>query len=277
MRDVKALAPLLARAALQAQETPRYRFWGTRNPANRQKRAVLNADPKVSTVKDGVAKLYLYEPIDSWGGYWGVSALEFLEALDTLGDDVETIELHINCPGGEVWDALAILNSLRQHDAKVVAVVDGIAASAASFIAVAADETVMAPNSQLMIHDAIAGMYGNASDFRGLADLLDQVSDNIADVYATKAGTATAEWRAVMKDEGWYTAAEAVEVGLADKVLGDEETDEPEDDFDLKGVGAKHTSRADAPPPAARAGKPVSHRDNEREARFWDLARKLAG
>jgi ATP-dependent Clp endopeptidase proteolytic subunit ClpP len=248
MRDIPGLNPLLDRAAAQAQQPPRYRFHGRQSPAERERTPILGQTPS-SVIKDGVAKLRLYEPIDSWGGYWGVSALEFLEVLDVLDDSVEEIRLHINSPGGEVWEALAILNSLRAHDSKLVAVVDGIAASCASFIACAADETVMSPNTQLMIHDAWGLSIGNAADMRATADLLDQISDNIASIYADKSGGTTEAWRAIMLNEGWYTAQEAVDAGLADRIAGEEPDEDPEDKFDLKGIGLKYKGRAEAPAP----------------------------
>lgn len=284
MRDIPGLNPLLDRAASRAEQPPKFRFHGSRSPKSRTRTPILGATPS-GVVKDGVAKLRLYEPIDSWGGYWGVSALEFLDVLDELPDDVETLELHINSPGGEVWEALAILNSLRQHDAKLVAVVDGIAASCASFIACAADETIMSPNTQLMIHDAWGLCVGNAGDMRGTADLLDQVSDNIASIYADKSGDSTESWRAIMLDEGWYNAQEAVDAGLADKVAGQETEDDtdPADAFDLKGLGLKYAGRAEAPAPAASGEKSADDADapapdaaalEERRRRFEARQRK---
>lgn len=252
MRDIPGLNPLLDRAAARAEQPPKYRFHGHRSPANRERTPILNLTPG-GAVKDGVASLRLYEPIDSWGGHWGVSALEFLEVLDQLDGSVEEIRLHINSPGGEVWEALAILNSLRAHDSKLVAVVDGIAASCASFIACAADETIMSPNTQLMIHDAWGLCVGNAGDMRSTGVLLDQISDNIASIYADKSGGTTEAWRAIMLDEGWYSAQEAVDVGLADCVAGQEPAKDPVDGFDLKGIGLKYAGRDEAPAPAAAA------------------------
>lgn len=281
MRDLPGLKPLLARAGARAEQPPTYRFHGRKSPKDRERTPVLNESPS-SVVKDGVATLRLFEPIDSWGGPWGVSAIEFLDALDQLDDDVTEIRLHINSPGGEVWEALAILNGLRQHDAKVVAIVDGIAASCASFIACAADETVMAPNSQLMIHDAWGLCVGNAAEMHSTGDLLDQISDNIASIYASKAGGSTASWRATMREEGWYLAAEAVAQGLADRVLGgegqDDDTD-PADSFDLKGIGMKYAGRAEAPAPTAR-GNVEPHTEapvpDEREVRFMRTRARFA-
>lgn len=182
---------------------------------------------------NATAVIRLYDPIDSWGEWWGVSAKEFVAAIDGLPSTVSEIRLHINSPGGDVWDGLAILNALRAHPARVVAVVDGIAASAASFIAVGADELIMARNSELMIHDAWGLCVGNAADMRSMADLLDKNSDNIAAIYAAKAGGSVEEWRALMAAEAWYLADEAVEAGLADRVDDRQADDDTKARFDL--------------------------------------------
>lgn len=208
---------------------PTYRFHGSLKP---ERRSILNALPKTIVGADGVAVMRLYDPIDSWGDVWGVSATEFTDALDALPGNVTEIRLHINSPGGEVFQAVTILNALRRHPARVVAVVDGIAASAASFLAVGADETIMAKNSTLMIHDAWGICVGNASDMRGYADRLDKVSDTVASVYADKAGGTAAEWRDVMVAEAWYSADEAVGAGLADSVEASAQAD-PVNTYDL--------------------------------------------
>lgn len=204
-------------------------------------------DPKVA---DGIAVLRLYDPIDSWGEFWGVSAKEFIDALDSLPKDTSEIHVHINSPGGEVFEGIAILNALRAHEAKIVTVVDGLAASAASFIAMAGDEVVMLRNSELMIHDAWGACVGNAADMQKMADELGHFSDNLADVYAAKAGGTVAEWRAVMAAETWFSADEAVAAGLADRIdnLGtDEDSSKAKARFDLSVFA--HAGRANAPAP----------------------------
>lgn len=164
------------------------------------------------------ATLRLFDPIDSWGEWWGMSAKELAQALDELPSHIATIELLINSPGGDAFDGLAMVNVLRAHPARTVAVVQGIAASAASFIACAADECVMAPNSTMMIHDAWGVCVGNADDMLSFGTVLDQLSGNLADIYAAKSGKAVDEMRDAMKAESWYTAEEAVAAGLADSV-----------------------------------------------------------
>lgn len=242
----------------------RYRFHGATPPAaDRQPRAQLTA----SEPKDGVVTIRLYDVIDSWGDIWGVSAREFAEVLDGLGTEVKEIRLHINSPGGEVFEGIAITNLLRSHSARVVAVVDGLAASAASFIAVTADETVMGRHTQMMIHDGWGWCIGNAKDMHSTGDLLDHLSDNIAAMYAAKAGGTTEDWRELMLAETWFSAEEAVEAGLADRVDAGVTTGDPENQFDLSAF--KFSGRAEAPAPvmpaaaAAKASGP-----DDRKLRF---------
>jgi hypothetical protein len=131
-----------------------------------------------------------------------------------------------------VYDGIAILNALRNHKATVTVFVDGIAASAASFIAMAGDEIVMCRNAELMIHDSWGWCSGNAEEMAKAAAELDRVSDNIASIYAERAGGTTEEWRALMREETWYSAQEAVDAGLADRVAAKDDADESEDDTD---------------------------------------------
>lgn len=188
----------------------------------------------VGTVSNESTRVDIYEEI----GGWGVTAGEFVEQLRSVA--TPTIDLHINSPGGSVFDGVAIYNALSQHPATVNGYVDGLAASAASFIAQACDSITMNPGSMMMVHDAIGMTWGNALDHTTMAGLLTQVSDSIADLYAKRAGGTAADWRAVMENNGgegkWYTAREAVDAGLADKVAGDPEpsgsTGEPDDTQD---------------------------------------------
>jgi hypothetical protein len=128
--------------------------------------------------------------------------------------------LHINSPGGDVYEAIAIMNTLRQHDAKVVTTVDGFAASSAGFIAVgASDELIVAENAEIMAHLPWAIMVGDSADMRKMADDLDRIGKNIASIFAARAGGTLDEWMAILTAETWWSAEEAVEAGIADKVL----------------------------------------------------------
>jgi ATP-dependent Clp endopeptidase proteolytic subunit ClpP len=246
---------------------PIYRFRGHVAPEKGIRASILSAD-----VTDGVASLRLYDPIDSYGGDWGVSAKEFVTALDALPEDTATIRLHINSPGGEVYEGVTMLNALRNHKARVVAVVDGLAASAASFLATGADEVVMGQNSQLMIHDAWGIGMGPSATMRDLADRLDKVSDNIASIYAAKSGGNVEDWRAAMLAETWYSAEEAVAAGLADRVEEPAEPVKARAQFDLSAF--QFAGREEAPPPA-----PVAGMSQRQQARHRAAARRhnLAG
>lgn len=221
---------------------PRYRFWGSTKPTGSLEAGTGRPVSAVrAIVEDREAVVRLYAPIDPWGGWWGVSAKEFATLLDEL--DVDTIRLAINSPGGDTFEGIAIANLLRNHKAKTIAVVEGLAASAASFIAAACDETVMCPNSELMIHDAWGFCVGNATEMAKYAGTLDHVSANVARLYASAAGGTEASWRSAMKDETWYSDAEAVTAGLAQRVAGDDEDVVPAD-----AAGEEVEEGSDTPP-----------------------------
>lgn len=195
---------------------------------------------------------------DEIGGSLGTSAKSFAAELDEITAPV--IHVRINSPGGALFDGLAIMNTLRAHPARIIVFVDGIAASAASIVAMGGDEVVMMPGSEMMIHDASAVEDGNAADMAKMSTFLDRQSDNIADQYRRKAGGDVAEWRALMLAETWMFAREAVEMGLADRV---EDTDEPDDEpppvdpaltrpHDLARYGYRYAGRRAAPAPARR-------------------------
>ena len=162
------------------------------------------------TNKADKAEVLIYEDIAPSSSGAFVRALREVKASE--------ITVRINSSGGNVFDAIAMTNALRDHPARVTTVVDGLAASAASFIATAGDEVVMNRNSELMIHNPKAVAAGEAQDMRSLADRLDAVRDNIASMYVARAGGTVDQWREVMAAETWYSADEAVQAGLADRV-----------------------------------------------------------
>lgn len=170
---------------------------------------------------DNPAEILLYDEI----GFWGVTAKEFVLALAAAGDGPLT--LRINSPGGDVFDGLAIYNALRARTAPVNVVIDGLAASAASFIAMAGDTLTMAEQSMLMIHKAWGMVIGNEDDMLETALVLGKIDGQLAQIYANKSGKPLADMLAVMKAETYYTSAEAKEVGLCDVVAtGEKQTEE---------------------------------------------------
>lgn len=170
----------------------------------------------------GVTKMYIYGEI----GYWGVEASDVVEALGAISGPVE---VHINSMGGSVFEGLAIYQALIEHSAGVDVVIDGLAASAASFIAMAGRTIEIGAAAHMMIHNASSGCYGTASDMEATAAMLRNCSAAIAGLYAKRSGKPLDGFTAAMDAETWYIGAEAVAAGLADSVRGDDgEEDEPE-------------------------------------------------
>ena len=128
------------------------------------------------------------------------------------------IELMINSPGGSVHEGIGIYNTIAEYSGKVTAYVNGIAASIASVIAMAADEVVVYQNSQMMIHKAWTVAIGNSDDFRSLVGVLDILDSDIARIYSEKTGKSEAAIIEAMSGETYYTAEQAVDFGLADSV-----------------------------------------------------------
>jgi ATP-dependent protease ClpP protease subunit len=164
-------------------------------------------------VADKSATMWMYDEI---GGY-GIRAQDFINELN--GIEASEINVHINSPGGEVFEGLAIYQALKNHPANINVTVDSLAASIASVIAMAGDSVKMAKNAEFMIHDGHAQMSGNSTELTKMVALLDRASDNIASVYADRAGGDVTQWRAAMQTETWFNAEEAVAAGLADAVL----------------------------------------------------------
>ncbi len=182
------------------------------------------------------AELRIYDAI---GGWFGITATEVAEALDGIAEDRD-LTVRLNSPGGDVFDGTAIYNLLRSRAGQVDVVVDGLAASAASFIAQAGDSITMNRGTQMMIHDAIGFIIGNANDHREQVALLDRISDEIAGIYAARAGEKVEDWRARMLATTWYSASEAVEAGLADTSSDDQaETEDDEAEEPQEEVGAR--------------------------------------
>ena len=161
----------------------------------------------------GAAEIMIYDEI----GAFGVPAKAFLNELKALGPVAE-LTLHINSPGGSVFDGVAIYNALKRHDAAVTVWIDGIAASIASMIAMAGDEVVMPENAMLMLHEPSGLVMGTATDMRAMAEALDRMKAGMVTAYRDKSDRDDAEIEALMAAETWLSAQEALELGLADRV-----------------------------------------------------------
>ena len=200
---------------------------------------------RIEAKADGTSDVYIFDQIgeDIWGS--GITSATFQQQLQAVSSP--EINLHINSVGGNFFDGVAIMNSLRDHPAKVIVHVDGLAASAASVIAMAGDEVVMNLGSQMMIHEAHGGAHGPADTMAEMVAALNSSSESMASIYAQRAGGTAAEWRTAMKAETWYTAQEAVDAGLADRVDKSAKAEDITARFDLSIFA--HAGRGAAPKP----------------------------
>ncbi|WP_166304284.1 head maturation protease, ClpP-related [Bradyrhizobium sp. 2S1] len=167
---------------------------------------------------DKAGEILIYDEIGK--SFWNddaMSAKNFDDELKAMGD-VETVNLRINSPGGDALDGIAIHNQIKNHPATFTATIDGIAASAASIIAVAADKIVMPENAFLLIHGASGFAMGNAQDMRAMADDLGRLDTSIVATYAKRSGQDEKKIAAIMNEDRLMDAKEAKELGLADEI-----------------------------------------------------------
>jgi ATP-dependent protease ClpP protease subunit len=164
----------------------------------------------------GVTRIDVFDDIGE--GSWFSEGLTAKDFAAQLAGVKGPLDVHINSYGGDVGQGIAIGNNIRAYKGFKRTVVDGMAASIASVIAQAGDERVVEPGAMTFVHDAWGGCTGNAADMAKTAADLNKHSDNLAEIYASRAGGTKQHWRDVMQAETWYTAEEAVANGLADKV-----------------------------------------------------------
>ena len=176
------------------------RFWNFKNAAENQ------------------GELTIYGPISS-ESWWedDVTPKKFKKDLDDLGN-IDELDVYINSPGGDVFAGQTIYSILKRHKAKKMVHVDGLAASAASIIAMAGNVVHMPSNAMLMIHNPYTLGVGNANEFRRLADDLDKIRESIIAVYEGKTALLRDEIIKMMDDETWLTAKEALDYGFADMI-----------------------------------------------------------
>lgn len=157
-------------------------------------------------------ELRIYDSI----GLGGVTAATVADQLEAI--TASTLDVRINSEGGSVFDGIAIHNAIKRHPASTTVHIDGLAGSAASFIAMAGDEIVISRYAKMMIHDASGIVIGQAAEMGAMATVLDALSQTIAQVYADRAGGSADHWRQAMLTETWYSADAAVKAGLADRI-----------------------------------------------------------
>lgn len=165
---------------------------------------------------EGEYEVLIYDEI----GLWGITAKQFIDDFKKIPADAKVM-LRINSPGGDVFDSIAIYNVIKRHAerAQVSGTVDGLAASGASIVAMAARPLAMPENSFLMIHNSSGLAWGNAEDMRGLADVLEKIDAALVKTYVARSGQSEEKIAALLSAETWLSAAEAKDLGLADEVI----------------------------------------------------------
>lgn len=195
-------------------------------------------------VQDGSVHVYVYDVIDS---YWGASAKDLAAALASQQDKV--VHLHINSPGGDVFEARAMAAAVVAHPNDVICHIDGIAASAATYLAMAGSKCHITDGGLFMIHNSWTLAMGDCNELRTTADLMEKIDGTINADYARKTGKSTEEVAAWMDAETWFTAQEALAAGFVDSV-------EPNTKKQSAENRAKWNLSAYANPPAALAVEP---------------------
>ncbi|WP_315136878.1 head maturation protease, ClpP-related [Achromobacter marplatensis] len=161
-----------------------------------------------------VVEIRIYDEI----GFWGTTAEAFVAELDAAAAGGADILVSLNSPGGDVFDAFAIYNALRRYAGRVTTRVDGVAASAASLIAMAGKPMIMPENTQLMMHNAWIITGGTAEDLRTTADMMDRIRDGVVAAYSRKSGLDSDKIIAMMDATTWMTALEAQAMGFCDLI-----------------------------------------------------------
>jgi len=171
---------------------------------------------RIDNASHDEATVWLYDMIVSDSFWGGVSAIDFAKQMTAI--DAKTIHLRIHSPGGEVFAGQAMAQIIREHAAHIIAHIDGYAASAASWVALAADEVVISAGGMIMIHNANTIAYGNARDLQDTAALLEKVDGLLVATYAEATGQDTQQIADWMDAETWFSAEEALLYKFADRI-----------------------------------------------------------
>ena len=186
----------------------------------------------VRNENDEIRTLFLNGEIsdETWYGDEVTPKMFKEELQDGEGD----ITVWINSPGGDVFAAAQIYNMLMDYKGNVTVKIDGLAASAASVIAMAGTEVQMSPVAMMMIHNPATIAIGDSSEMKNVIDMLDEVKESIMNAYEIKTGLSRSRISHLMDAESWFNAKKAVELGFADKLLFSKEETEAEEEKELE-------------------------------------------
>lgn len=174
----------------------------------------MNSWYQIKAQASGDYEVLIYDEI----GFWGVTAKQFIDDFKRIPGDAN-VTMRINSPGGDVFDSLAIYNVIKRHPGIVSATIDGLAASGASIVAMAADKVAMPENAFMMIHNVSGGVFGTAEDMREWADALEKFDKGLVATYVARTGQTAEKITEMLADETWLNAAEAKELGFADEII----------------------------------------------------------
>lgn len=192
------------------------------------KKKPIEARVVVDNESEERISLLLYGDIDSYSWGYGVSLDGVVSAL--AGRSADVIDVYINSYGGDMFEAIAIKNYLIRRPERIVTHIDGIAASGGSIIAMAGEEIIMPKDSEMMIHNPWTIGYGNAEDFRKLADELDTASVSVQETYMDHFTDTREKLVELLDAESWLTAEEALGYGLATSIVDETIKSEPDDE-----------------------------------------------
>ena len=231
-------------------------------------------------VNSDVAEMYLYGSIRK--AYWWdsedacISADRVKNALADLKH--KDINIHINSPGGDVFESIAICNLLKQHSKNVTITIDALAASGASVICMAADKVIMPANSMMMIHKAWTWADGNADDLRKIANDLDKMDNAVLASYKDRFVGTEEELKALIKDSSWFTADECKSLGFCDEIMDEQQDPEEPTQEDIKNsILNKYMNRVKEPQPQAPTSTEPKVVENKNKIAIQNLFKKLGG
>lgn len=179
---------------------------------------------EIKNLSENTAEICIYGTITKWAWeeYGEISSANFAKELQKL-KNISHINLRVNSPGGDVFEASAIYNLLKDYakvnNVEITGYIDGLAASAASFLVLCASKVVMGTGALYMIHNPLSSAYGNVEKFKKQIELLDTVKEAILDIYCSKSKLNREEISEKMNSEKWYRATEALEAGFVDEIV----------------------------------------------------------
>lgn len=176
-------------------------------------------------VEDQEATLYMYGSIGK-GWYSDISSKDVRYQLE--GITAKTIHIHVNSPGGDVFESIAIHNLLKNHKSEIIVHIDGLAASGASVIAMAANKIIMPKNTMMMIHKAWTFAAGNSKELHKVADDLEKTDTAVTESYTTRFIGERSDLERLLEEETWLTAQECKVLGFCDEIVDEIENPEEE-------------------------------------------------